>query len=41
MNSSDKRLITGSSLVFTTNDTQPVDAINQFMEFQARQHSGH
>jgi hypothetical protein len=32
---------TGSSLVLTTNDTQLVDAINQFMEFQAKQHYGH
>lgn len=32
---------TGSSLVLTTNDTQLVNAINQFMEFQAIQHYGH
>jgi hypothetical protein len=31
----------GSSLMLTTNDTQLVDAINQFMQFQARQHQGH
>jgi hypothetical protein len=31
----------GSSLMLTTNDTQLVDAINQFMEFQAGQHQGH
>ena len=28
----------GSTLMLTTNDTQLVDAINQFMEFQAGQH---
>lgn len=31
----------GSKLVLTTNDTQLVDAIRQFMEFQAGQHQGH
>jgi hypothetical protein len=31
----------GSSLILTTNDRQLIDAINQFMEFQARQHQGH
>ena len=31
----------GSTLKLTTNDTQFVDAINQFMEFQAGQHQGH
>ncbi len=32
---------TGSSLVLITNDTELVDAINQFMEFQEGQHQGH
>ena len=32
---------TGSSLVLTTNDTQLVDAINEFMEFQAKHHYGY
>jgi hypothetical protein len=31
----------GSILILTTNDTELIDAINQFMEFQARQHRGH
>ena len=31
----------GSKLVLTTNDTQLVDAIRQFVEFQAGQHQGH
>jgi hypothetical protein len=31
----------GSSLILTTNDKELIDAINQFMEFQARQHHGH
>jgi hypothetical protein len=31
----------GSSLLLTTNDKELVDAIRQFMEFQAREHSGH
>jgi hypothetical protein len=31
----------GSSLLLTTNDKELIDAIDQFMEFQAREHSGH
>ena len=31
----------GSILALTTNDKQLVDAINQFMKFQASQHHGH
>ena len=31
----------GSSLQLTTNDKELIDAITQFMDFQARQHYGH
>jgi hypothetical protein len=31
----------GSSLELTTNDKKLIDAITQFMEFQAREHYGH
>lgn len=31
----------GSSLLLTTNDKELIDAIDQFTEFQAREHSGH
>jgi len=31
----------GSIVILTTNDTQLVDAIHQFMEFQSNQHYGH
>ncbi|MGG6460291.1 MAG: hypothetical protein ACM3JQ_02575 [Candidatus Eiseniibacteriota bacterium] len=31
----------GSALVLSTNDTQLIDSINHFMEFQAREHRGH
>jgi hypothetical protein len=31
----------GSSLLLTTNDKDLIGAINQFMEFQAREHYGH
>lgn len=31
----------GSSLLLSTNDQELIDAIRQFMEFQARQHYGH
>ena len=31
----------GSSLILTTHDKGLIDAINQFMEFQAREHTGH
>ena len=31
----------GSSLQLTANDKELIDAITQFMEFQARQHYGH
>jgi len=31
----------GSSLILTTNDKEVVDAINQFMKFQATEHKGH
>jgi len=31
----------GSSLLLTTNDKELIDAINQFMKFQAREHYGH
>jgi hypothetical protein len=31
----------GSILMLTTNDTQLIDAIHQFMEFQSSQHYGH
>ena len=31
----------GSSLILTTNDKEVVDAINQFMKFQATEHTGH
>ena len=34
-------LINGSSLQLTTNDKALIDAIRQFMQFQARQHYGH
>ena len=34
-------LINGSSLQLTTNDKELIDAIRQFMQFQARQHYGH
>jgi len=31
----------GSSLILTTNDKKVVDAISQFMKFQATEHKGH
>ena len=31
----------GSTLLLTTNDKELIDAINQFMEFQSREHHGH
>jgi hypothetical protein len=31
----------GSSLLLTTNDKELIDAINQFMEFQSKEHHGH
>lgn len=31
----------GSSLLLTTNDKELISAINQFMEYQSRQHHGH
>jgi hypothetical protein len=31
----------GSSLLLTTNDKELIDAIGQFMEYQAREHYGH
>ena len=31
----------GSTLLLTTNDKELIDAINQFMEFQASEHHGH
>jgi hypothetical protein len=31
----------GSGLILTTNDKELVDAINQFMEFQSKEHHGH
>jgi hypothetical protein len=31
----------GSSLILTTNDKEVVDAISQFMKFQATEHKGH
>ena len=31
----------GSALLLTTNDKELIDAIRQFMEFQAREHYGH
>ncbi len=31
----------GSKLILTTKDRQLINGINQFMEFQVRQHSGH
>ncbi len=33
--------INGSSLILSANDTEIIDAIHQFMEFQAREHHGH
>jgi hypothetical protein len=35
------RMNNGSNLLLTTNDKELIDAINEFMEFQAREHSGH
>ena len=31
----------GSALILTTNDTELLDAIQQFMNFQSSQHMGH
>lgn len=36
-----RNLNNGSSLQLTTNDKELIDAIMQFMEFQAREHYGH
>jgi hypothetical protein len=36
-----RNLNNGSSLQLTTNDKELIDAIMQFMDFQARQHYGH
>jgi hypothetical protein len=33
--------INGSSLILSANDTEIIDAIHPFMEFQAREHHGH
>lgn len=34
-------MINGSSLILETNDTEIIDAISQFMEFQSIEHKGH